>query len=301
MEAHAQGPRLVGIRGRSRYRQARHRRGSLRLRPREIPSRTERREAVSHRPAPIRRSVTNATGPEVAHIRAHFDGATRSDHPNMPATGPPERRLVGLEPARYRSEGHPLRTRLRPTRPRFSLHNTSGPTFPGGCQVVAERGCYGIVQFGEQVAVAIEGHVARGMTQADLDRLRVGTLGDGEGDARVAQAVEPARQANLALRRCEMVAPEARRDERSSHLFVKTSPLRPAPENRSTCSATSVVTGEMVIDRTADGVFGPLRSHSPAASRTSCSVTRTFPCRRSSLARRSPTSLLHRIRESTAR
>lgn len=54
----------------------------------------------------------------------------------------------------------------------------------------------------------------------------------------------------------------------------------------------------MVIDRMAAGVFGSLRSHSPAASRTSCSVTRTFPCRRSSLARRSPISSLQRIPES---
>ena len=85
-------------------------------------------------------------------------------------------------------------------------------------------------------------------------------------------------------------------------LLGKTSPSTPGLAKASRWSARSpAVTGEMVIDRIEELVFGSLRSHSPVWSLTSCSVTRTLRLRTSRRARRSPTSSLHRIPESTAR
>jgi hypothetical protein len=99
-----------------------------------------------------------------------------------------------------------------------------------------------------------------------------------------------------------VVVPEARRRQRPASSTQEHESVRPGRAKRSRCSAISPsVTGEIVIERTDDGVFGSLRNHSPDPRRTSCSVTRTFRVRRSTRARRRPTNSLQRMPESTAR
>ncbi|PLS76828.1 MAG: hypothetical protein CYG61_00025 [Actinobacteria bacterium] len=85
-------------------------------------------------------------------------------------------------------------------------------------------------------------------------------------------------------------------------LFGNTSESRPATVGRSTCWARmAAVSREIVIDRRPAAVFGSFRSHSPDSSRMSCSVTRTLPRLRSTLARRRPTNSDHGMPLSTAR
>ena len=71
-----------------------------------------------------------------------------------------------------------------------------------------------LVQLREEVAVAVERHVDRGVAHAHLDRLRVGALGDGQRHACVPEVVESAGQTGSVEDRLEVVLPEARRDQR---------------------------------------------------------------------------------------
>ncbi len=55
---------------------------------------------------------------------------------------------------------------------------------------VVEPGGEGLVEFGEEVAVALEGDSDGGVAEAFLDGLGVGAEGDAEGSAGVPQVVE---------------------------------------------------------------------------------------------------------------
>jgi hypothetical protein len=62
----------------------------------------------------------------------------------------------------------------------------SGRGPQGGPDVVGDR----LIELGEQVPVAVEGHVDGRVAHAPLDRLRVGALRDGQGDGGVAEIVK---------------------------------------------------------------------------------------------------------------
>jgi len=72
----------------------------------------------------------------------------------------------------------------------------------------------GIVELEEQAAVAIQGDGDQAVPHAHLDRLRVGAGGDRQGDAGVAQVVEPAVNAGLGQRPLRHVRLEAGVDQR---------------------------------------------------------------------------------------
>src|SRR5262249_11038751 len=80
------------------------------------------------------------------------------------------------------------------------LRGGIGATGSHGPEPGVERGGDGFVELGEEVAVAIEGDRDGAVAHADLDGLRVGAVGDGQGNARVAQVVEPAPHAGGELR-----------------------------------------------------------------------------------------------------
>ena len=84
----------------------------------------------------------------------------------------------------------------------------------GFIERATERLGDGLVQFGEQVAVSVEGHVDRRVTHPRLDRLGVGTGRNGKCHTRVPQVVESARHSGRDLRLGEVVRQEARRRER---------------------------------------------------------------------------------------
>lgn len=91
----------------------------------------------------------------------------------------------------------------------------------------AERRGESLVEFGEEVSVAVESDPDGRMAHSGLDRLGVRSLGDGQGDTRMPEVVKSAGQAGPAQRWGEVVVPPTGGDQRVPRPVGEDQPVDP--------------------------------------------------------------------------
>ena len=136
----------------------------------------------------------------------------------------------------------------------------------------------GLVELGEEVAVAVERDRDRAWPIRAWIAFGWAPDGDGQGDAGVAEVVEPARHAGSRPGPAEVVGLEARRRQRVAGGVREHEAVGLGRANSRRCGRASIaaVHAEIVIERTPAVVFGGWRIHEPSSSWMSCSVTRTL-------------------------